>query len=258
MFLVIIHCNSQQFGYHYKIKNSYKYGGRLTIKYKQNGQIFSKMLYGGTKNANLTPDSNGRVKILFWGILNEPEILHGNDLYVNMQDSTENFYFEIGTNPTLGNLLKYRSIPYAVTQVGAITIPFKYRFEVNSNNAPAEASSAFNAGIYIGRKWGRTRFYREKEKNHESASLTVALFTGPTSINIKKDNVQDTLKYKRETNEFGWSVGTGILYAYKDFSIGAFTGVDIPLSKYAQNWNYAYQPWIGLAIGYKLAVFGEK
>lgn len=38
--------------------------------------------------------------------------------------------------------------------------------------------------------------------------------------------------------------------------MGIFDGIDIPLSKYAPNGNY--RPWIGLALGYKLAVFGEK
>lgn len=258
MMYMSIECHAQEFGYHFKMKNKYKWSTAPLIKYHSNDTTIDKKIHGGKIKANLLPDSNGRVKIDFWAFKCQPDSVIGNDLYVNKKDSTSNFYFEINDNPTLANPVNYISIPYALWQIGAITIPFKYRFANSNNNIPADASADFNAGIYIGRKWGRKRFYRDKERNHNSASFTAAFFTGPTVIPIKKENVRDTLKYTQETNELGWSVGVGSLYAYKEFSMGIFGGIDIPLSKYAQNWNHAYRPWVGLALGYKLAVFGEK
>jgi len=257
-FAAISHCFGQEFKKHYKIKNEYEVGSDISIKYERNGYVLTKILAGKRLKADLIPDTAGRVKIHFWGITEEDPANTGSNVFVNTRDSTANFYFEIGDNPTLATPTRYKSIPYAVWQAGAVSVPFKYRFASHTRHSPADASTDFNAGIYVGRQWGRTRFYRDKDKNHGSISFTLAAFTGPTAINVKKENVRDTAKFTAESNEFGWSLGVGSLYAYRDLSFGMFLGMDIPFSSAASNWNYAYQPWLGIAIGYKLGVFGDK
>jgi hypothetical protein len=248
--------DQMQIGFHYKIKNQYGPHYPLTIYYLKNGLPISKRIHGNMPlKANLSPDTNGKVKIEFWGFKAQPQNLMGNDLFVNMQDSTHLFYFEIADNPTLGYILKYRSIPYAVTEVGAMTIPFKYYFKDGSNDLPADASTDLNLSLYVGRKWGRQRFYRDKEKNHESVSFTATGFFGPTKIEIKKESVKDTSSFTVESNELGIALGAGVGFSYRDFNIGIFGGIDVPLSEAGRNWNYAYKPWIGFGIGYALKIF---
>jgi len=241
-------------GYHFKIKNHYSFGGDTNLLYKTNTGNVSKDIEQGSLKAALTADSLGKIKVNFWDIVEE-DASDTSSRYVRSKDSADNFYFQIPSRKLLGERTYYLSFPYAASEVGAITIPFKYW--KGSTSIPNNTSADFNAGVYIGRKWGRQRFYYDKDKNHESAAFTLALFAGPTKIDLTKDNAKDSLLFKQNSNELAISLGAGGMFSYRNFNVGLFAGFDSPLSKEGKNWIYSDRLWIGFGIGYSLGLLGS-
>jgi hypothetical protein len=209
--------------------------------------------------AELTPDSMGKIKVKFWQIIANTDPLAGSDHYVNTHDSVNNFFIQIPKRTTVSDATYFKSIPYALTEIGVVTIPFKYRFGSDTKNRANEATTAINGGLYFGRKWGRTRFYYEKDKNHESAAITAAAFAGPTKIDLTEKNVSDLALFKEASSEIGISGGAALLYSYRNFNVGFFAGADFPVTTAGKNWKYASKMWIGFGIGYMLSILhGNK
>jgi len=247
--------------YHYKIKNSYKFGGSMPLYY---ADTLSKMpdlvkLISESNRvlkANVIPDDSisGKLKVRFWHIIPATDKYQNSSNYVNSQDSIGNFYFQIPKQKILGDDNIYYSIPYALTEIGVLTIPFKYRFGHKDKNIPNDVSTDINGGLYVGRKWGRKRFYFDKSLNHESAAFTLAVFAGPTKIELTDKNVNNTTIFKKDSNELGVSAGFGTMYSYRSINIGLFGGFDFPVSTAGQNWFYSNKFWLGFGIGYSLNI----
>jgi hypothetical protein len=266
-FLPLVTNAQLQIGFHYKIKNDYTYGGPLDLEYAHgdlntNKKIAPRNNWFGIRlwnnlKADVTPDG-GKIKILFWSIIpSSDNFYRGSESYVNSRDSANNFYIPISNRIFLLDGNRYTSIPYAVTEIGVITVPFKYWFGNSSKMTSNNLATDINAGVYVGRKWGRQRFYFDTNKNHMSASFTVAAFAGPTKIDLSATNVKDTTGSK-ESSELGLSAGIGILYSYRSINIGLFGGADMPASAEGQNWKYANKFWIGFGVGYSLNILGGK
>jgi len=79
-----------------------------------------------------------------------------------------------------------RNIPFAVYEIGIVTLPIKYRPGNFERKIPNNVYTDINLGTYIGRKWGRQRFYYDKNKNHESAALMAAIIFSPVKIDLSK------------------------------------------------------------------------
>lgn len=156
----------------------------------------------------------------------------------------------------MGVPTNYISLSYATWEVGATTIPFKYRFGNKKDTIPNDASTSVNAGIYIGRKWGATRYYEDKNRTTNSWAFTFGGFISPTVIALSPDNTKK--KVSAKSNEFGISYGIALLTSYRDINFGILTGLETPLSGDSKYWVYANKPWIGFGIGYKLGIFGGK
>ncbi len=251
-------CNTtfaqMEIGYHYKIKTFYCLGKDLDLRYGDVTNCTAKFIKGKPLKAALKADSMGIVKIDFWGF-KEGNCPAQESSQVNCSDDAGKYFFQIKKRNTLKEIVEYESIPYAVLEVGAVTIPFKYWKGRDGN--PNNTSTDFNAGVYLGRKWGRQRFYYDKDKNHKSVALTLAIFSGPSKIDITKDNITDTLKFKKASSQLNLSVGTGAMLSYRSFNIGVFSGYDIPLTTEARNWQYANKRWIGFGVGYSINLLGK-
>lgn len=269
--LLFISCScfgQMRIGYHYKMKDLYDFGGDLNLQYSIGGRVQTKHIaprrdYLGitlsNMRADLIPKDSGRIKVVFWSISRAQDMRVGYDhsnTYVNNRDSVDNFYLVVTNRSTLGDATFYRSFPYATTEIGAISIPFKYYFGNSNKEIPNNVSKSINGGMYIGRKWGRQRFYYDSSKNHESASFVASAFGGPTEIDLKESNVKnkDTSVFKGESSELGVSLGVGFLYSYRNFNVGFYIGEDVPLNKNTRNWKYANRLWLGFGIGYGLNI----
>lgn len=252
MLLLSAACYSQlQIGYHYRIKS------KLGIKYKpdslspvQDKKIAPENTF---LKANIIPDPKipGKLKIDFWGFSKDNHT--GEDEYVNSSDNADSFYTEVATRTTL-TVSSFKSIPYSTWELGVTTIPFKLRFKHQINDtlqAPNDVSTAINGGLYIGRKWGRTRFYSDNTPV-STISVTAAGFIGPTLIAVAPENTFPKAKVK--SNELGISTGLGVQLSKADINIGVFGGCDFKTSSAGKDWYYSNRFWVGFGIGYKLAI----
>ena len=255
-------------GFHFKVKNRYRFGGPTPLMYSRGGVLFEKKvqpkvgwqkIFTNNLKADLIHDSNKNIKVIFWGIKRESVNVHGDNSFVNMQDSTANFYYVLSETPTLSSSVRYFSIPYAEWEVGAATIPFKYFFRrYNKYAAPSGAVTDFNAGVYGGRRWGRRRFYRDSSKDKDGLTLTTAVFVGPTTVDLSKDNIKVADTTFKSSTQLAASAGGGLLFSYQQFSVGIFGGLDVPIGAEGQKWIYANHLWLGFGFGYALKIFGEK
>jgi len=236
----------------YQAKDSLWFDSIQIKKVYENPNIscIRRRICGEKIKANLFPDSN-KLKVVFWSYHNIKDSIK----YVSENDSMNSYYIMFPKSNTLKDTPRnYISIPFAWTEIGAVTVPFKFRF-AHGDSIPNDLSSAFNAGVYVGRKWGRTRFYENKDFNHNSIGVTLAAFAAPTQITIESANTEGRVKNK--ANELGLSTGVGLmLEIHNDFNIGFFGGIDIPVSGKSYYWDYANKLWIGFGIGYKLTMFG--
>ncbi|AHJ95293.1 hypothetical protein Hsw_PB0003 (plasmid) [Hymenobacter swuensis DY53] len=201
----------------------------------------------------------------FWGITSNPDpaqncatCVKAADLLGDHPDATGTktyyYYTTVGKRKQLNTAVSYVSIPYAATEIGAATVPFKYRFGNTSKIVSNQLLSDISAGLYIGRKWGRTRFYADKERNHNSAAFTIGFMLSPTIISIDSTNTRNEVKTK--SDEMGITTALATMYSYRDISFGLFFGADHPVTGRSGRWVYANKPWIGFGLGYKLSMLG--
>lgn len=254
LFLIAIsYAQPLQTGLHYKIKSD-------KILYKtDNGVTFTeKTLCGNKLKANVTQDST-ILKLDFLAIKPSTDPCIGMIGKINSSDPLNDstyYYLKIDKRTSMATPTQYITLSYATWEVGLTTIPFKYRFGNKNDTIPNDASSSVNAGVYVGRKWGATRFYEDKTRNHNSWAFTFAGFISPTVIAISLENTKK--KVATSSNEFGISYGVAFLASYREINFGLLTGLDTPLSGNSKYWIYANRPWIGFGIGYKLGILDNK
>lgn len=190
-------------------------------------------------------------------------------------DSTKNFYFNVLDKSVVNQPLYFGKFRYATWDFGAMSIPFRYRFpqpnahiitqpgaDTSVQSGPSESDATFSLNLYIGRKWGRTRFYENAALTTNTLSLEPILATGPTLIALTLNNVDSSSQYanyKRKyyysgpSNILAWTIATGFSVQYKTISAGLFVGIDVPLAGQT-GWIYANKPWIGFGIGVNLGM----
>jgi hypothetical protein len=224
--------------------------------------------------------NNAKDTIIFPGkiaVRPQDDLIPETAIPIDGEDSAGNFYFR-----TIHKALMYQSIyhqpfSYATWDYGALTIPYRYRFSPRNkyvytspgkdSSAPATSASeaAINVSFYIGRKWGRTRFYEDPTMSHNTLSGEVAFVTGPTLVAMTAANV-DTLNhftgirrayaYTGPSNIIAWSVGLGGVLQVRTINFGAFGGLDFPLQGNT-GWIYSKHFWLGFGIGVNLGMFAS-
>jgi hypothetical protein len=257
---------------HYKIKNGYRaingdapdiYYGKVIKDDSTQPKPEQRMLDTDVLRANVK--QKGDTLLLdFWNFAANPSApTSPRYKYVSPKDSigkhgkvTYLYFMQIPQRDIIGEPVTYISLPYATTEVGVATVPFKFRRGNTSKIVSNQLLSDISLGPYIGRKWGRTRFYNDKERNHNSVALTIAFMASPTIISIDSTNTKGEVKTK--SDEMGITTAIAAMYAYRDINIGLYLGTDNPVTGRSGKWAYASKPWIGFGIGYKINLLGAK
>lgn len=211
-------------------------------------------------------DPSGKIFIDFWGISKESSTCSGIN-FINRSTKLGEFYYQINGKSTLGDITSYIPVHFATTEIGVATIPFKYRFGFSKDTVmvPNDFSASVNVGVYVGRKWGSTKFYADASKSKDRFTFLLGGFVSPTIISIDKENAFPTTdsiitkKLKSKSNQLGISTGIAATASInKDFNLGLYLGWDFGISSPSKSWYYSGKPWIGFGIGYKISMLGEK
>jgi len=184
------------------------------------------------------------------------EILDSNgeiDYYlVNKFDQNADYYLKLKNRSIIS--LKKQSLVF-----GPVTIPFKYRFSHTKNevNIESEFSADFNAGIFVGKNWGRYRVrYESKElKTLSNLSLTIGPFLSLSTTALDSESTSGSKKPLGDDESktiASLSPGIGIMTSIYNFNFGLFGGFDVGFGNSAKKWNFNNKPWIGFGIGYNI------
>jgi hypothetical protein len=155
-------------------------------------------------------------------------------------------------------LLKIRdgnaiTLPFKGYEVGAMTVPVKIYF--SSKNKKLKNNFIFDESINLklSRINGKEYFYKS-EKENEGKSFqnyfNYSFFIGFTKTEISNSNT--TNEIDENFNVASLSYGFGVGYTVKSIGVNILLGVDTPLSKTADDWNFKNQPWLGLGVGLDL------
>jgi hypothetical protein len=171
---------------------------------------------------------------------------------INKFDQNADYYLKLNNRSFVS--LKKQSVVF-----GPVTIPFKYRFSHAKNevNIESEFSADFNAGIFVGKNWGRYRVrYESKElKKLSNLSLTVGPFLSLSTTNLDSESSSGAKSPLREDESktiASISPGIGIMTSIYNFNFGFFGGFDLGFGNSAKKWNFNNRPWIGFGIGYNI------
>lgn len=157
------------------------------------------------------------------------------------------FYFKLEE----GQRLAVRTESY---HAGPITIPFKVYLSSRDESHNSNASADFNAGLFIGRKWGMTSYgnlpAEKTAKTHETY-VSANFLAGFSIIEVDAKNSINGSTVEGKSLSFGPGFGMG--FHYDSFGIFLGAGIDIPMSNStAKEWRYKNQPWLGFGIGFGL------
>ncbi|MBV9963794.1 MAG: hypothetical protein JO072_16245 [Parafilimonas sp.] len=191
---------------------------------------------------------------------------------IQQPDSANNFYLQIRKRNLITQPLSYISLRYAITQYGAVTIPFKYRFANKrtiktgphySNgtdtlvSAFSEATASFNLALYIGRKWGATHFFFDPAKSHNTWSIMTSWFLGPAIVSLSQSNIENGYDITKTPSQILCvSTGPSLTMEWNRLNFGFYGGLDMPL-KANTGWVYRGKPWLGFGIGFNLGMFSK-
>jgi hypothetical protein len=178
---------------------------------------------------------------------------------VNRYDRNAKYILEL---PNRG-AISYNSISL---DVGALVIPFKYRFGFNKNDIEIKDDivANFNIGIYGGYKLSQYRIRNKSGTyvNENYSSWRIGPFLNLSAATL--DSVSTTVgiePLKKDAKQTIAVLSTGIAFMYniKGAQAGVYAGWDFGMGSDAKNWNYNKRFWLGFGIGYKITdLFAPK
>ncbi|MES2379460.1 MAG: hypothetical protein V4538_00360 [Bacteroidota bacterium] len=185
-----------------------------------------------------------------------------NHYFVNKYDRNGNYSIKLKNR-------QYLSYKKKGFEFGAITIPFKYRFEDTKtvNGQEVKANSEFiadaNLGLFAGYKFSRYRVRYEggKLKDLSNLGCTLGGFLNVSSASI--DSLSTTfsdnpLKTDEKLSIGLISPGLGAMFTVYNVQIGGFVGWDFGFGQNGKKWNFNGRPWVGFGLGYSLSSFWKK
>lgn len=152
---------------------------------------------------------------------------------------------------------QYQMFFFQSWDVGAVTIPFKYRFSYNKNNVavPDELTANINLGIFGGKSlgWITYKYRRNGELTPNVWRVTLGGFASPSIISIDSNTTSADANPLKTTRTIGaLSVGGTLMISAYNFRFGIFGGWDLGVGDVAKQWNYNRRMWVGVGLGYSL------
>jgi hypothetical protein len=143
---------------------------------------------------------------------------------------------------------KYISVAVRQTEVGLLTIPARaHMFRIGEN--PIRYSTDAGAGLYLGRQFGKTRFYQSGAS--ENRFFLLAAYAGFSSIGLTTDNTTPAVSKDRTVAAF--TGGLTLLSGSQDIQGGIAIGRDYPLTPTGRRWEYTGSYYLGLVLSLKVS-----
>jgi hypothetical protein len=131
------------------------------------------------------------------------------------------------------------------TDVGVVAIPVTVLMHQYST-----ASVTPNAGIYVGRNYGFTRYYMGGVS--KAVSRTVLVYGGGANLDLSKKNTPELSEEDKGSHPF-LTVGLGYLRGTTKLSGGSVLGWYVPLSGAGWKSRYSEAPYLGLLLSLKIS-----
>ncbi len=176
--------------------------------------------------------------------------------YVEKYQNDGDYFFKLENR-------QYISLRYQSIEIGALTVPFKFRpgYYVSDKNirVNSQFTADINIGTYIGYTVGKLKY--TYTKNVDSAPRKKQFSTGPffTFSRVEIDSLSTITASKplRDGIKKGiatFSPGWGFMGSIYDIRVGFFIGTDVAMSSLGRKWIYNNRPWFGFGVGYNLAL----
>lgn len=180
-----------------------------------------------------------------------PSPLMGFEPHKDDQDAFKGILTVQKTPVSLADEEVSRTVKFKYKETNTVfqtmTIPFKYRSQLNDTVA-AQVSSSFNVGFALGRKVTfRTfdqRFRGDKflAAHNPSYSITPGVFAGPTLISLENGkSVSEPIALNRTVG--GVTAGAFLVIGVERFNVGFAYGFDKALGTDSEKWLYQKDPW---------------
>lgn len=178
---------------------------------------------------------------------------------VNKYDISNKYMLKLNNRESLS----YKS---SSLDLGALTIPFKYRFKYKKGdfNIKSDVSASFNIGAYAGYKLTKYHLINRADSYvHKSMfSLRVGPFINISAAALDSTNTttgKTPFKKDEKQNIAVLSTGIGLMGDIRGLQVGIYGGWDFGMGPEGSNWNYHRKFWLGFGIGYKITdLFAKK
>lgn len=169
----------------------------------------------------------------------------------NEIERKEIYFFKLKNRRTL-------RLPFREWTVNAIAIPLKYRFGRTVNDSLSiseEFTASFNVNVFVGYTFGDTKFFHRKKIGNKKVDrkFTIGAFLGTSTVTLNKNNTSlSNAPIQDNTIKGLMSFGAGAVYSHNKLNFGIFWGIDFGIGSDSRKWNYNYNSWIGIGLGYSL------
>jgi hypothetical protein len=135
-----------------------------------------------------------------------------------------------------------------------LAIPLKARFAYQSDtlHVPSRAEAAVNGNLFAGYRIGQEKFFYERgaaRNPYTQFHITPGVFIGASSVTVGAATSRTALV--PQTTDVPTAVvsgGVGLMAGLRNFSLGAFLGLDHAWGEVGNKWDYQHRPFLGIGI----------
>lgn len=205
-----------------------------------------------TTTIRLTAKTKGIITVSGGKIVFDPwQITSFANAQVGLNDINRNtaLPLELRDNRTkVSDPTRVLKVPYKHFTISINSIPFRYRGRRilgDTVHATGTVTTAFNLALSMGHTWGISSISSRARNDY---SFTVGFFAGPSSVDIKKETVDNPGDFVAGRTNPVLSYGINTIFARNGLGFLFALGFDKAYGKFGKNWIYNNRPWVGFGI----------
>ncbi|QIE58804.1 DUF5320 domain-containing protein [Rasiella rasia] len=146
-------------------------------------------------------------------------------------------------------------VPTTSFHVGALSLPLKLYVDSDSDSISGGTNNVrtdVDFALFVGKQWGVHGFNSKgelKTKKMQSANFLI----GASKLTLNNKNTDGVIK--KDTDVLSLDLGLAYGLSYNSFNILFGAGIDLPLSRFGDEWIFYGKPWVGIGVGYSIFSF---